>query len=147
MAASASPASTTWSASSARPVCTRWLPSARTWSSPTWPRTSSGCRAPTDRADVSSDSESAVGIFREAADGYDAVRRRVVPAFDQFYGHVVRMLTTSPRRVLDLGAGTGLLSRIVAEAHPGARLVLVDGAAEMLEHARQALGDRIEAAR
>src|SRR5262249_18368072 len=61
------------------------------------------------------------------------------------YGHVLRMLLREPRRVLDLGAGTGLLSRMVAEAHPEARLVLVDGAAEMLEHAERALGDRIEA--
>jgi tRNA (cmo5U34)-methyltransferase len=94
---------------------------------------------------MSENADSAVGIFREAAGGYDAVRRRVVPCFDPFYGHVLRMLLGEPRRVLDLGAGTGLLSRMVADTHPEARLVLVDGAAEMLEHAERALGDRIEA--
>jgi len=94
---------------------------------------------------MSNDADTAVGIFRDAAGGYDAVRRRVVPCFDPFYRHVVRMLPSAPRRVLDLGAGTGLLSRMVADAHPQARLVLVDGAAEMLEHAERALGDHIEA--
>ena len=45
-------------------------------------------------------------------------------------------------RVLDLGAGTGLLSAYVAQRHPDARLVLLDGAAPMLEEARRQLAPR-----
>jgi tRNA (cmo5U34)-methyltransferase len=43
--------------------------------------------------------------------------------------------------VLDLGAGTGLLSQAVRAAHPGAELVLLDGAGLMLDEARARLGD------
>ncbi len=42
-------------------------------------------------------------------------------------------------RVLDLGAGTGLMSQAVLARHPDAELVLVDGAAEMLNRARERL--------
>jgi tRNA (cmo5U34)-methyltransferase len=44
--------------------------------------------------------------------------------------------------VLDLGAGTGLLSAQVLAAHPAAEVVLFDGAPAMLERARATLGDR-----
>lgn len=47
-------------------------------------------------------------------------------------------------RILDLGAGTGLLSARVAAAYPAAELVLVDGSRAMLEQARLALGGRPE---
>ena len=48
-------------------------------------------------------------------------------------------------RILDLGAGTGETARRVLEKHPGARVVLVDASAEMLEAARLALPeDRVE---
>ncbi len=51
------------------------------------------------------------------------------------------LLGHRPRRVLDLGAGTGLLSGMVAAAHPAAELVLVDGAPAMLDRARERLRD------
>ena len=43
------------------------------------------------------------------------------------------------RRVLDLGAGTGLMSEAVLSRYPGAEVVLLDGAAEMIEQARERL--------
>jgi tRNA (cmo5U34)-methyltransferase len=46
------------------------------------------------------------------------------------------------KRVLDLGAGTGLLSARVLTAHPTAELVLLDGAPAMLEGAQARLGER-----
>jgi tRNA (cmo5U34)-methyltransferase len=81
--------------------------------------------------------------FDAHADDYEAQRRRLVPCFDAFYGAAVRALAPVPvKRVLDLGAGTGTLSVLIAEAHPEARFVLVDGAPAMLERAAAALGDR-----
>jgi tRNA (cmo5U34)-methyltransferase len=75
---------------------------------------------------------------------YDAPRRRLVPDFDRFYGtaaDLVADLGLDRPEVLDLGAGTGLLSAAVLAAVPGARLTLLDGAAPMLAVARQRLGD------
>ena len=76
-----------------------------------------------------------VSVFAAHADEYHAQRRRLVPCFDEFYGTAVAtlaMLPGEPARGLDLGAGTGLMSAAVLERYPDARIVLVDGAAEML---------------
>jgi tRNA (cmo5U34)-methyltransferase len=86
---------------------------------------------------------SAPEAFEAHATAYDAQRRRLVPCFDAFYGSAVEALEPAGaplRRVLDLGAGTGLLAGRVAAAHPGARVTLLDGAPAMLERARAALG-------
>jgi tRNA (cmo5U34)-methyltransferase len=84
-------------------------------------------------------------VFEDHADEYDALRRRLVPCHDAFYGAAVDALDKVGRplrRVLDLGAGTGALSVRVAAAHPDTELVLLDGSPAMLAHARAALGDR-----
>ncbi|MCP9963126.1 class I SAM-dependent methyltransferase [Streptomyces somaliensis] len=49
------------------------------------------------------------------------------------------------RRVLDVGSGPGVLSRLLADAFPYARVVAVDATPELLERARErnaGLGDR-----
>jgi tRNA (cmo5U34)-methyltransferase len=84
-------------------------------------------------------------IFDAQAVTYEAVRRRLVPSFDAFYETAVSALDLAARpleRVLDLGAGTGLLSAGIAAAHPAVRLTLLDGAPAMLEQAKRLLGDR-----
>jgi tRNA (cmo5U34)-methyltransferase len=92
-------------------------------------------------------SDSAPQIFDRHAADYDAQRRRLIPPFDAFYGTAVGaldLLAGPPKRVLDLGAGTGLLARMVAGAQPQAQLTLLDGAPAMLDQARGALGDRAD---
>ncbi|MCU1373068.1 MAG: Methyltransferase [Actinomycetia bacterium] len=77
-------------------------------------------------------------------EAYDAPRRRLVPDFDRFYGtaaELVAGLGLDRPDVLDLGAGTGILTAAVREAVPGARLTVLDGAAPMVAVARQRLGD------
>jgi tRNA (cmo5U34)-methyltransferase len=78
------------------------------------------------------------------SEAYDAPRRRLVPDFDRFYGTAVELvagLDVDRPRVLDLGAGTGILSASVRVAIPDAELTLLDGAAPMLAVARRRLGD------
>ena len=77
--------------------------------------------------------------FNRAAPSYDALRRQLIPCFDDFYGAALTLLGDSAGlapRILDLGAGTGLLSALVLERFPEARLTLVDAAAAMLNQAR-----------
>jgi tRNA (cmo5U34)-methyltransferase len=81
-------------------------------------------------------------VFDAYAADYDAARRRLVPRFDAFYGAAARCSHLARRpvtRVLDLGAGTGILSRAVAAAHPGAHLTLLDAAPAMLAQAAATL--------
>lgn len=80
---------------------------------------------------------------------YDAPRRRLVPSFDLLYGtaadRAVAALAGPDDAVLDLGAGTGLLSAAVIARAPTVRLHLLDGSPEMLGHARQRLAGRPDA--
>ncbi len=89
--------------------------------------------------------DDAVAMFDAHAASYEALRRRLVPSFDAFYGTAVTALELAGcplRRVLDLGAGTGLLSQTIARQYPNCELVLLDGSPAMLEQARGSLGDR-----
>ncbi|KXK60207.1 methyltransferase [Micromonospora rosaria] len=89
--------------------------------------------------------------FDAVATGYDQARRRLVPCFDDFYRTAVQvaepplaeaLAAGRAPRVLDLGAGTGLLSRLVAATVPEVRLTLLDAAPAMLAVA----GDHLAAA-
>ena len=80
----------------------------------------------------------AIDAFSSHAPDYDAQRRAIIPCFDDFYGTAVELLSLRGgpvERVLDIGAGTGLMSEAVLAAHPSARLVLLDGSEEMLSRA------------
>jgi tRNA (cmo5U34)-methyltransferase len=98
-----------------------------------------------------SGSDSAIGqLFNSGAQGYDAVRRNLVPCFDGFYKSALDIIgdwagarAASALDVLDLGAGTGLFSAMVmsrlaqAPLHLQTRLHLMDVSDAMLARARQ----------
>ncbi|KUN13355.1 hypothetical protein AQJ11_44870 [Streptomyces corchorusii] len=70
---------------------------------------------------------------------FDALRRQLIPSFDLLYGSAVQavaMTVGSAPRILDLGAGTGLLSAALLKELPGAHLTLVDRSEIMLAKAR-----------
>jgi tRNA (cmo5U34)-methyltransferase len=79
-------------------------------------------------------------MFGQAAWDYDRARRQLVPGLDRFYGAVLESVPFGSEeeiRVLDLGAGTGLLSAMVAGRFPRSRVTLVDLSVEMLRVARR----------
>jgi tRNA (cmo5U34)-methyltransferase len=83
-------------------------------------------------------------IFDEAAAGYDRVRRQLVPGLNGFYGAALGSVPfgrDAEIRVLDLGAGTGLLSAMVAERFPRSRVTLIDLSVEMLRVSRRRLAE------
>jgi tRNA (cmo5U34)-methyltransferase len=84
-------------------------------------------------------------LFDRFAETYDAGRRMLIPPFDAFYGIAVevatlRLPTDRAAHILDIGAGTGLLTALVAAARPDATFTLLDASASMLELAPRRLG-------
>ncbi len=78
--------------------------------------------------------------FNLVAAEYDASRRKFIPCFDDFYCGTTNFIAeniAAPKKILDLGAGTGLLTSFWLEHFPGAEFLLVDVAAEMLKIATQ----------
>ncbi|MEL6768018.1 MAG: class I SAM-dependent methyltransferase [Pseudomonadota bacterium] len=78
-------------------------------------------------------------LFDRAAQAYDAERHMLVPCFEGFYSAGVEAVgPLGPgARLMDLGAGTGLFSALVAAANPGISVTLVDIAAGMLAEAEK----------
>jgi tRNA (cmo5U34)-methyltransferase len=81
--------------------------------------------------------------FDAQAGSYNAARRRLIPPFDAFYCTAVEAvrLAEPVECILDVGAGTGLLSAAIKKSLPDARVTLLDGAPAMLAQARELLGD------
>jgi len=80
--------------------------------------------------------------FAAGADTYDRPRRKLIPCFDDFYRAATDLMPFAEDariEVLDLGAGTGLLSAMIAGKFPKAQLTLFDLTPEMLLIARQRL--------
>ena len=78
--------------------------------------------------------------FNLVAEEYDANRRKFIPCFDDYYEGTTRFIAAGirePKRILDLGAGTGLLSYFWYRHFPKAEYVLVDVSDEMLKIARR----------
>jgi tRNA (cmo5U34)-methyltransferase len=79
----------------------------------------------------------------------DGSHSKLVPGSEDFYRTVLDLLpfeASSKSEILDLAAGTGFLSAMIAEAFPKARLTLFDPAPELLLVARQRMkpfGSRI----
>ena len=78
--------------------------------------------------------------FNIVAQEYDGNRKKFIPCFNDYYENTTKFIISNikkPKRVLDLGAGTGLLSYFWYQECPSAEYVLVDIADEMLNVARK----------
>jgi tRNA (cmo5U34)-methyltransferase len=75
-------------------------------------------------------------VFDITAPTYDADRAKLIPCFDAFYRRSTDLIAHDAKNILDLGAGTGLLSQFVRQWYPSAHIVLADLSEAMLAHAR-----------
>ena len=78
--------------------------------------------------------------FNMIAEEYDANRRRFIPCFDDYYKNTTAFITSNmkePNCIVDLGAGTGLLTYYWYHYFPRSKYVLVDIADEMLRVAKR----------
>ena len=77
------------------------------------------------------------------ASEYDISRRRLIPCYDLFYATAAELAARSIKvpspAILDLGAGTGLLSEFVMRKVGNASLSLLDESPDMLSKAQQRL--------
>ncbi|HNS24471.1 MAG TPA: class I SAM-dependent methyltransferase [Methanobacteriaceae archaeon] len=76
--------------------------------------------------------------FGQGAKEYDQQRKHIIPCLDDLY-HILADLTRTniqQPRILDLGAGTGLLTSYIYDRHPQGHFTLLDISEEMLNIAR-----------
>lgn len=76
--------------------------------------------------------------FDDISKKYDEQRRKFIPCFDDFYGMLVSVasVNTENPKILDIGAGTGLLSEFLMKRYPKASFTLVDISEKMLDIAK-----------
>jgi len=77
--------------------------------------------------------------FNENASHYDGQRKKLIPCFNDFYSIATSIVETNLKNpsILDIGAGTGLLSSFILDKFPGANLTLIDISEKMLEVAKE----------
>ncbi len=72
--------------------------------------------------------------------------REEVPLFDRLQEETIAAIASPPRRVLELGVGTGETSRRLLAAYPEAEVLGLDSSPAMVFHAREA-GIEVQLAR
>jgi len=78
--------------------------------------------------------------FNYIAEKYDNHRKYFIPCFDDFYIRSVSLLkyyNNNFKNIVDLGAGTGLLTKIIYEMYPNAYYTLIDISKDMLKIAKE----------
>ena len=78
--------------------------------------------------------------FNFIAEKYDNHRKCFIPCFDDFYIRAVSLLKnykTDFMDIVDLGAGTGLLTKVIYEMYPNANYTLIDISKDMLKVAKE----------
>ena len=78
-------------------------------------------------------------VFDITASTYDADRARLIPCYDAFHRRACDLIAHNATSILDLGAGTGLLTTFVRSWYPAAHIHLMDFSAPMIDLARTRL--------
>ena len=80
--------------------------------------------------------------FDSIASKYDSNRKKLIPCFDELYSIPISLITLIPGKkstrlnVLDIGAGTGLLTSFLLEKYPDSNVTLIDMAVGMMDIAK-----------
>jgi tRNA (cmo5U34)-methyltransferase len=93
------------------------------------------------------DTEQVRDHFEVEALEYDGSILRLVPHYQEQHQIILQVLPFAPDsalQVLDLGCGTGVLSRVALRAFARARVTALDLAGNMLEQAKQTLAPYLE---
>ncbi|MHB1698374.1 MAG: class I SAM-dependent methyltransferase [bacterium] len=82
--------------------------------------------------------------FDSIASKYDSNRKKLIPCFDELYSIPISLIpeTSSALNVLDIGAGTGLLTSFLLEKYPYSNVTLIDMAEGMLDIAKMRFKDK-----
>src|SRR5579862_697182 len=77
--------------------------------------------------------------FGHVSKKYDSQRRHLIPCFDDFYSACLPLVKslTHAKKVLDIGAGTGIFSQFIYDVNPDLQFTLADLSSQMLEIARE----------
>ena len=84
--------------------------------------------------------------FEQEAAEYDRTFLRIIPRYREMLEALAAVLPFPDGgtfSAIDLGCGTGNVSRMVLDRYPGAEMTCVDFAPKMLEMARKKLGDGV----
>lgn len=76
-------------------------------------------------------------VFDATASTYDTDRARLIPGCDTFYRWALDLIPARAKTIVDLGAGSGLLTRVLRDRFPHAHIHAIDFSAPMLELARK----------
>lgn len=80
--------------------------------------------------------------FDQYASNYDESRKQLIPCFNEFYGTITKIIpfsSASNLSILDLGAGTGLLTGKIIKKFPNAQITAIDISSQMIEIAKSRL--------
>lgn len=75
--------------------------------------------------------------FNKASTDYDKYRKQAIPHMDIYYNTVIKLTENYQNpKILDLGAGTGILTELLYKQHPQSNITLLDLSTDMLNVAK-----------
>ena len=80
-------------------------------------------------------------VFNATASTYDMDRSKLIPGCDTFYNWALDLIPVRAKVICELGAGSGLMTRLLRDRFPTAHLHVIDFSAPMLDLAKSRLGN------